>query len=72
MKAAIAVLDHSLDKGVYKDTVQWDTFRKQMSTITNISQAVVGGLANSVGTYVIVLASYETITWTPYQTLGPQ
>jgi hypothetical protein len=30
MKAAIAVLDRSLDKGVYEDNVQWDTFRKQM------------------------------------------
>jgi hypothetical protein len=51
MKAAIAVLDRSLDKGVYEDTVQWDTFRKQMSTVTNISQAAVGGLENSVGAY---------------------
>jgi hypothetical protein len=41
MKAAIAVLDRSLDKGVYEENVQWDTFRKQMSTITIISQAVV-------------------------------
>lgn len=51
MKAAIAVLDRSLDKGVYEDNVQWDTFRKQMSTVTNISQAGVGGLKNSVGAY---------------------
>jgi hypothetical protein len=51
MKAAIAVLDRSLDKGVYEANVQWDTFRKQMSAVTNISQAAVGGLANSVGAY---------------------
>jgi hypothetical protein len=51
MKAAIAVLDCSLDKGVHEDNVQWDTFRKQMSTVSNISQAGVGGLKNSVGAY---------------------
>jgi hypothetical protein len=51
MKGAIAVLDRSLDPGIYEDNVQWDTFRKQMSTITNISQAAVGGLENSVGAY---------------------
>jgi hypothetical protein len=52
MKAAIAVLDRSLDKGgVYDDNVQWDTLRKQMSTVTNISQAGVGGLKNYVGAY---------------------
>jgi hypothetical protein len=51
MKAAIAVLDRLLDKGVHEDNVQWDTFRKQMSAVTNISQASVGGLENSVGAY---------------------
>ena len=51
MKAAIAVLDRSLDQGVYEDNVQWDTFWKQMSTVTNISQAAVGGLENLVGAY---------------------
>jgi hypothetical protein len=51
MSAAIAVLDRSLDKGVYEDTVQWDTFRRSMSAITNISQAAVGGLQNSIGAY---------------------
>jgi hypothetical protein len=39
MKATMAILDRSLDKGLYKDTVQWDTFRRAMSTVTNISQA---------------------------------
>jgi hypothetical protein len=26
MKAALAILDRSLDEGIYEDTVQWDTF----------------------------------------------
>jgi hypothetical protein len=51
MKAAIAVLDRLLDKGVHEDNVQWNTFRKQVSTVTNISQASVGGLENYVGAY---------------------
>jgi hypothetical protein len=51
MAVAVAVLDRSLDKGVYEDTVQWDTFRRTMSAVTNISQAAVGGLGDSVGAY---------------------
>jgi hypothetical protein len=51
MSAALAVLDRSLDKGKYKTTVQWDTFRRSKLAITNISQAAVGGLENSVGAY---------------------
>jgi hypothetical protein len=51
MKSAITVLDRSLDKGAYKDTVKWDTFRRSMSAITNVSQAAVGGLQNYVGAY---------------------
>jgi hypothetical protein len=52
MKAARAVLDRSLDKGVvYEDTIQWDTFQKQVSTVTNILQAAVSGLENSGGAY---------------------
>ncbi len=51
MKAAMAVLDRSLDKGNYEDTVQWDTFCQAMSTVTNILQARVGGLEDSVGAY---------------------
>jgi hypothetical protein len=51
MKATIALLDRSLDKGVYEETVQWDTFRRSMSAVTNISQACVGGLKDSVGAY---------------------
>jgi hypothetical protein len=41
----------SLDKGIYEATVQWDTFRRTMSAVTNISQACVGGLGDSVGGY---------------------
>jgi hypothetical protein len=51
MKVAIVLLDWSLDKGVYEETVQWDTFRCSMSSMTNISQAGVGGLKESVGAY---------------------
>jgi hypothetical protein len=51
MAVGVAVLDRSLDKGVYEDTVQWDTFRRTMSAVTNISQAAVGGLEDSVGAY---------------------
>ncbi len=51
MKAAIAILDRSLDKGSYGPNVQWATFRKLMSGVTNTSQAGVGGLRDSVGAY---------------------
>jgi hypothetical protein len=51
MLAAIAVLDRSSDKGSYEETVQWDTFRQTMLTVTNILQVAVGGLENSVGAY---------------------
>ena len=49
MKAAVAVLDRSLDPGLYAEHVQWDTFRKARSCITNISQAGVSGLGDAVG-----------------------
>jgi hypothetical protein len=51
MKAAIAMSDRSLDPGRYADHVQYGTFRKVRSTITNIIQAGVGGLEDSVGAY---------------------
>ena len=51
MKAAIAVLDRSLDAGIYSEHVQWATFRKSMSAISNLTQASVGGLKESVGAY---------------------
>jgi hypothetical protein len=51
MLPAIALLNRSLDKGVHADHVQWGTFRKAMSVVTNITQAGVGGLGLSVGAY---------------------
>jgi hypothetical protein len=51
MKDAIAILDRALDKGIYEDTVQWDTFCRVMSKVTNMLQAAVGGLEDSVGDY---------------------
>jgi hypothetical protein len=51
MAAAIALLDRSLDKGTYEDKVQWDTFRRTRLAVSNISQALVGGLEDSVGAY---------------------
>jgi hypothetical protein len=49
MLGVIAVLDRSLVKSIYEENVQWDTFWKHMSTITNILQAMVGGLQDLVG-----------------------
>jgi hypothetical protein len=51
MTAAIALLDRSLDPGCYANHVQFGTFRKVKSTITNIIQAGVRGLGDSVGAY---------------------
>jgi hypothetical protein len=51
MKAAIALLDRSLDSGRHADYVWYGTFRKVTSTITNIIQAGVDGLGDSVGAY---------------------
>jgi 3-hydroxyacyl-CoA dehydrogenase len=51
MKMAVAVLDRSLDPGVYEKNVQWDTFRRLRSGGTNISQAGVFGLSDCVGAY---------------------
>jgi hypothetical protein len=49
MKAAIAMLDGSLDPGRYADQVQHGTFRKVRSAVANIIQAGVGGLEDSMG-----------------------
>jgi hypothetical protein len=46
MKAALVVLDRSLDAGRYSDYIQWETFRKDRSAITNISQAGASGLGD--------------------------
>jgi hypothetical protein len=51
MKAAIALLDRSLDPGRHAEHVQYGTFKKVSSIITNIIQAGVGGLGDSVGGY---------------------
>jgi hypothetical protein len=51
MSAAIAVLDRSLDPGIHEEFVQWDTFRRVRSTVTNINQAGVGGMNDVVGAY---------------------
>ena len=51
MKGALAILDRSLDPGSYATHVQWETFRKSMSALTNVSQAGVTGLEDSVGAY---------------------
>jgi len=51
MKAAIAVLDKSLDKGTYAATVQWATFRRMRSAITNLHQASSGGMSDRVGAF---------------------
>jgi hypothetical protein len=51
MKAAIVVLDRSLDPGKYSDYVQWETFRKARSAITNVSQAGATGLLDVIGAY---------------------
>jgi hypothetical protein len=51
MLVAIAVLDRSLDPGNYEDYVQFETFRRARSAVTNGSQAGVFGLTSSVGAY---------------------
>jgi hypothetical protein len=51
MAVALATLDRSLDPGIYEEHVQWDTFRKVRSAVTNISQAGVSGLLDVVGAY---------------------
>jgi hypothetical protein len=51
IKAAMVVLDRSLDPGKYYDYVQWETFRKARSAITNVSQAGASGLSDVIGAY---------------------
>eukprot|EP00978_Attheya_sp_CCMP212_P033780 scaffold138163_cov40-Attheya_sp.AAC.1 len=52
MRFAIAILERSLSPGQNKQFVQWGTFRKTRSTVTNIlSQAGVEGLTDSIGAY---------------------
>lgn len=49
MGEAIAVLDGSLDKGKCDAFVQWATLRKTRSRLTDIGQASLCGLADSIG-----------------------
>jgi hypothetical protein len=51
MHAAIALMERSLAQGRHAEHVQFGTFRKVRSTITNIIQAGVNGLGDSVGAY---------------------
>ena len=51
MRFAIAILERSLAPGQNEEFVQWGTFRKTRSTVTNISQAGVEGLSDSIGAY---------------------
>jgi hypothetical protein len=52
MRIAVAVLDRSLDLGTYDNfVVQWETFRRTRSAVTNIAQAGAFGLGASVGAY---------------------
>jgi hypothetical protein len=51
MLPAIAVLDRSLAKGIHSEYVQWGTFRKARSVVTNITQAGVSGLGDTIGAY---------------------
>ncbi len=57
MGAAVAVLDKSMDPGRYEDQVQWATFRKMRSMLTNMSQAGIQGLGDAIG------ASDKNRTW---------
>lgn len=57
MGAAVLVLDKSMDRGRYQDQVQWATFRKMRSTLSNICQAGIRGLGDAVG------ASDKNRTW---------
>jgi hypothetical protein len=51
MRAALLVLDRSLDAGRYSDYVQWETFRKARLAVMNVTQAGVGGLGDVIGAY---------------------
>jgi hypothetical protein len=51
MKATMVVLDRSLDPGKYVIFVQWDTFRKARSAVTNRAQAGISGLEDTMGAY---------------------
>jgi hypothetical protein len=46
-----AVRDRSLSPGQNEEFVQWGTFRKTRSTATNVTQASLDGLTDSIGAY---------------------
>jgi hypothetical protein len=48
MLPVIALLVRSLSKGIHSEHVQWGTFRKARSVVTNVTQAGVAGLGDSV------------------------
>eukprot|EP00978_Attheya_sp_CCMP212_P011756 scaffold29206_cov30-Attheya_sp.AAC.4 len=51
MRFAVAVLERSLSPEENEEFVQWATFRKTRSVVTNISQAGLSGLGDSIGAY---------------------
>jgi hypothetical protein len=51
MQAAIAVLDWSMDPGLYEKTLQFESFRRTRSAVTNITQAGAGALGDVTGAY---------------------
>ena len=51
MQSAICLLERTLRPGVHEEFVQWGTFRKSRSTITNVYQASLGGLQDSIGSF---------------------
>ena len=51
MNSAISILEESLNPGKHEEFVQWGTFRKTRATISNIGQAGVGGLQDSIASY---------------------
>jgi hypothetical protein len=51
MRVAAGILSRSLDKGKYAEHLQFETFWKACSAVTNVSHAGVLGLTSSVGAY---------------------
>jgi hypothetical protein len=51
MEVASGILNRSLAKGKYAEHVQYETFRKARSAVTNVSQAGVSGLGATIGAY---------------------
>jgi len=46
MKAAVAILDRTFDPATYEDRVQFETFRKLRSGVTNVAQPGASGLGD--------------------------